>query len=95
MDPFSLIAGSVGTLGVLVHSTKVLIELVRDVKGAPAEVLTTAETAQALEKELLNITTEVENGTWIDWERVCIAYIHLQRCSLLMCANQVEYPALL
>jgi hypothetical protein len=66
MDPFSLIAGSVGTLGVLAHSTKVLIELVRDVKEAPAEVLKTAETAQALEKELLNITTEVENGTWID-----------------------------
>jgi hypothetical protein len=63
MDPFSLVAGSVGTLGVLVHSTRVLIELVSDVKDAPAEVLATSETAKALESELLIISTQVKDGT--------------------------------
>ena len=61
MGPFSLVAGSVGILGALAQ----LVSLVSDVKGAPAEVRRTAETAQALEKELLNIAIEVKKGTWI------------------------------
>lgn len=62
LDPFSVITGTIGTLGVLAHSTKVLIELVSDVKDAPAEVLATSETAKTFQQVLLDITTQIRDG---------------------------------
>lgn len=72
MDPFSLVAGTVGTLGVLVHSTRILIELIGDVKDVPAEVLTTSETAKALESELLIIAAQVKDGRLLFRVKECI-----------------------
>ena len=49
MDPLSITFGTIGTLGVLLHSTRRLIEFVSDVKGAPKEVANALEEVKSFE----------------------------------------------
>ena len=62
MDPLSITFGTIGTLGVLLHSTRKFLELVGDIKDAPKEVAKAVDGLKAFTDVLATINGYVSSG---------------------------------